>query len=41
MHTALFTPRLDDRYGEGQITSRIGLQDPPWLLNLILISSRT
>lgn len=26
MHTALFTPRLDDRYGEGQITSRIGLQ---------------
>ena len=28
MHTALFTPRLDDRYGEGQITSRIGLQAP-------------
>jgi thymidine kinase len=26
MHTALFTPRLDDRYGQGQITSRIGLQ---------------
>ncbi len=26
MRTALFTPRLDDRYGEGQITSRIGLQ---------------
>lgn len=26
MRTALFTPRLDDRYGEGKITSRIGLQ---------------
>ena len=26
MHTALFTPRLDNRYGQGQITSRIGLQ---------------
>jgi thymidine kinase len=26
MNTALFTPRLDDRFGEGMITSRIGLQ---------------
>ena len=26
MHTALFTPRLDNRYGQGKITSRIGLQ---------------
>jgi thymidine kinase len=26
MNTMLFTPRLDDRYGEGQISSRIGLQ---------------
>lgn len=26
MRTLLFTPKLDDRYGEGKITSRIGLQ---------------
>lgn len=26
MRTALFTPRLDNRYGQGKITSRIGLQ---------------
>jgi thymidine kinase len=26
LKTLLFTPRLDDRYGEGKITSRIGLQ---------------
>ena len=26
LRTLLFTPRLDDRYGEGKITSRIGLQ---------------
>ena len=26
MRVKLFTPKLDDRYGEGQITSRIGLQ---------------
>ena len=26
MSTLLYTPRLDNRYGEGQITSRIGLQ---------------
>lgn len=26
MRTALFTPRIDTRYGEGRITSRIGLQ---------------
>ena len=26
MHTLLFTPKLDDRYGQGKITSRIGLQ---------------
>jgi len=26
MNTLLFTPQLDDRYGEGNITSRIGLQ---------------
>ena len=26
MRTLLFTPRLDDRYGEGKISSRIGLQ---------------
>ena len=26
MHTLLLTPRLDDRYGEGNIASRIGLK---------------
>ncbi len=26
MRTLLFTPQLDDRFGEGRITSRIGLQ---------------
>lgn len=26
MNTLLFTPKLDDRYGVGEITSRIGLQ---------------
>ncbi len=26
MHTQLYTPQLDDRYGVGKITSRIGLQ---------------
>ena len=26
MRTVLFTPQLDNRYGVGQITSRIGLQ---------------
>ena len=26
MRTLLFTPRLDDRYGEAKVTSRIGLQ---------------
>ncbi len=26
MHTLLFTPRMDDRYAVGEITSRIGLQ---------------
>lgn len=26
MHTLLLTPRLDNRYGEGNISSRIGLQ---------------
>lgn len=30
MKTLLFTPRLDDRYGEGKITSRIGLQRPAY-----------
>jgi len=30
MHTLLFTPCLDDRYGEGKITSRIGLQADAW-----------
>ena len=25
MRTLLFTPKLDDRFGEGRITSRIGL----------------
>lgn len=30
LKTLLFTPRLDDRYGEGQITSRIGLQRPAY-----------
>ena len=30
MKTLLFTPRLDDRYGEGNITSRIGLQRPAY-----------
>ena len=28
LRTLLFTPCLDDRYGEGKITSRIGLQQP-------------
>lgn len=28
MRTLLFTPNLDDRYGVGQITSRIGLERP-------------
>ena len=26
MRTLLFAPKLDDRYGSGQITSRIGLE---------------
>jgi thymidine kinase len=30
MHTLLFTPCLDDRYAEGKITSRIGLQADAW-----------
>ena len=30
MNTLLFTPGLDDRYGEGKITSRIGLQADAW-----------
>jgi thymidine kinase len=30
MNTLLFTPCLDDRYGEGKITSRIGLQADAW-----------
>lgn len=30
MHTLLFTPQLDDRYGAGKITSRIGLQADAW-----------
>ena len=30
MSTLLFTPKLDDRYGEGKITSRIGLQRPAY-----------
>ena len=30
LKTLLFTPRLDDRYGEGKITSRIGLQRPAY-----------
>ncbi len=28
MNTLLYTPQLDNRYGEGKITSRIGLQSP-------------
>jgi len=28
MQTLILTPRLDDRYGAGQVTSRIGLQAP-------------
>ena len=28
MNTILYTPQLDNRYGEGKITSRIGLQSP-------------
>ena len=28
LKTLLFTPKLDDRYGEGKISSRIGLQRP-------------
>ncbi len=28
MRTLLFAPGFDDRYGQGQITSRIGLQSP-------------
>ena len=30
MHTLLFSPQLDDRYGEGKISSRIGLQADAW-----------
>ena len=28
MNTILYTPQLDNRYGQGKITSRIGLQSP-------------
>ncbi|MEC8378755.1 MAG: thymidine kinase [Myxococcota bacterium] len=45
MHTLLLTCRLDDRYGEGVITSRIGLQRPATLFDsqkdlLVLISKK-
>jgi thymidine kinase len=33
MQTLLMTPLLDDRYGEGMITSRIGLQRPATLFD--------
>lgn len=33
MRTLLFTPHLDDRYGEGKITSRIGLQASAWVFD--------
>ena len=33
MRTMLFTPQLDDRYGEGNITSRIGLQQNATIFN--------
>lgn len=33
MRTLLFTPQLDDRYGLGKITSRIGLQADAWIFN--------
>jgi len=33
MHTLLFTPQLDDRYGQGKITSRIGLQADATIFN--------
>ncbi len=28
MQTLIFTPKLDDRYGAGKVTSRIGLESP-------------
>ena len=33
MRTLLFTPQLDDRYGQGKITSRIGLQADATIFN--------
>ncbi len=33
LRTLLFTPRIDDRYGEGLITSRIGLQSQAFAFN--------
>jgi len=33
MNTLLYTPQLDNRYGEGKITSRIGLQSPAKVFN--------
>ena len=34
MNTMLFTPKLDDRYGEGKISSRIGIQRPAEIFEL-------
>ena len=39
MNTLLYTPQLDNRYGEGKITSRIGLQSPAKVLIAISIFS--
>lgn len=33
MHTLLLTPSLDDRYGAGKVTSRIGLQSDAQIFN--------
>ena len=33
LRTLLFTPSLDDRYGPGKITSRIGLQADAWIFD--------
>ena len=33
MRTLLFTPHLDVRYGEGKVSSRIGLQASAWVFD--------
>ena len=38
MNTILYTPQLDNRYGEGKITSRIGLQSPARVFDSISLT---